>query len=142
MELPTDANIIATGFVSDEARANWVSYAKVLVMPSQHESFSLATLEGWAAGVPAIVNGLSKVLYGHCVRSGAGLSYASETEFVMALRLLRSQPELREKMGAAGQAYVTQNYSWRMISQQYIEFLRGVYETVYQPSPTIPRATA
>ena len=45
------------------------------MVPSAHESLSLAALEAWSVGRPVIVNGESPVLIGQARRSAAAVSY-------------------------------------------------------------------
>jgi glycosyltransferase involved in cell wall biosynthesis len=74
--------------------------------------------------VPALVNGASEVLKGHCLRGNGGLYYENEAEFIEALKLLRQQPSLRAQLGRQGQAYVQQRYNWERIEADYVSFLQ------------------
>jgi glycosyltransferase involved in cell wall biosynthesis len=71
-------------------------------MPSAFESLSIFVLEAWAYGTPVLVNAKCKVLEGQCRRSQGGLYYRDLAEFAAMMRLLMSQPALREQLGAAG----------------------------------------
>jgi glycosyltransferase involved in cell wall biosynthesis len=103
------------GFRGAEEVAGLVRHAAVLAAPSPFESLSLVALEAMAAGVPVLANARSEVLMGHCRRSGAGLYYGDAAEFEEALASLLADGALRERMGAAGRAYVRQHYSWHAV---------------------------
>lgn len=75
MDIPRHDKIRYLGFVSEEDKYNAIKGAKMLWLPSQFESLSIAVLEAMALGVPVIVNGNCEVLRGHCERSGGGESY-------------------------------------------------------------------
>lgn len=123
MPIPTHSDIVALGYMREE-RFAWLHKAQLLVLPSRYESLSLVTLEAWGMGVPALVNGASAVLKGHCQRGNGGLYYESEAEFIEALRLLRSQPNLRAALSRQGRAYVQQRYAWQRIEAGYLSFLQ------------------
>jgi glycosyltransferase involved in cell wall biosynthesis len=117
-----------------EERFAWLAQAQLLVLPSPNESLSLATLEGWALGVPSLVNGQAPVLKGHCLRAQGGLYYNGGNEFIAALRQLRSDSTLRSMLGQQGKAYIDRDYRWERIEKEYVAFLRKVYALVYEDS--------
>lgn len=97
----------------------------IFVALSRSESFGVAAIEASAAGRPIVVSdagGLSEV------------TVVGETGFVVprenpeaaaaALEQLVLDPELRYRMGIAGQSHVAQNYSWTAC----IQTMLGVYE--------------
>jgi glycosyltransferase involved in cell wall biosynthesis len=43
------------------------------------------------------------------------LYYASRNEFVEALRVLMSNPRLRERLGENGRTYVRNSYRWEAV---------------------------
>ena len=57
--------------LSEEEKWAVIAGAALTIHPSLYESLSLALLESWAVGVPAVVNGLCAVLLGHA-REAAG----------------------------------------------------------------------
>lgn len=133
MDIPEHPDICALGFISEEEnqrRFAWLRGARVFVMPSLYESLSLATLEAWAYGVPALVNGRTAVLRGHCHRSNGGLYYNDYDEFAAALHLLLTNEPLRQALGRNGARYVEQNYRWETVEQGYLEWLGELSEQV------------
>ncbi|MDX6553830.1 MAG: hypothetical protein QOD86_25 [Miltoncostaeaceae bacterium] len=97
--------VVATGFVSPERRADLLAAAEVVVLPSPHESLSLAALEAWAAGRPTLAIARSEVLAGQTARSGGGLLYTDAISYRRQLSRLASDPELRELLGGAGRRF-------------------------------------
>lgn len=130
MPVPEHPDIVALGFMKEE-RFEWLRRAELLILPSPHESLSLATLEAWALGVPVLVNAAAVVLKSHCIRGQGGLYYYTEDDFVTALRCLRSDDRLRARLGAQGSAYVEREYRWERIEKQYVAFFREMYDRVY-----------
>lgn len=130
MPIPDHPDIVFLGFMKEE-RFGWLERAELLILPSPHESLSLATLEAWALGVPVLVNATAAVLKSHCLRGQGGLYYSTEDDFIAALRLLRSDSQLRVRLGAQGKAYVEREYRWERIEKAYVEFFRKMYDLVY-----------
>lgn len=112
MRLPAHPKILPLGFVSDELRDALLSQARVLIVPSPYESLSIALLEGWNHGVPALVNARCRVLYGQVRRANGGLFYRSSAEFTETIGCLLSSPATRDALGRQGQAYVEREYRW------------------------------
>jgi glycosyltransferase involved in cell wall biosynthesis len=83
-------------------------------------------LEAWKLGRPVLANGRCNVLEGQCLRSNGGLFYDDYTEFTATLRRLVEQPELRARLGAAGQAYVEREYDWDVVEGRVAAFLEGL----------------
>jgi glycosyltransferase involved in cell wall biosynthesis len=100
------------GFVSPEVREALLSTAAVLVVPSPFESLSIALLEAWNHGVPALVNGHCRVLRGQALRSDGALFYRDFDEFSGGLRFLLDDPDRARQIGAQGLSYVDREYRW------------------------------
>jgi glycosyltransferase involved in cell wall biosynthesis len=130
MQVPSHPDILSLGFMGEE-RFTWLQHAQLLVLPSPHESLSLATLEAWAMEIPVLVNGAAIVLKDHCLRSQGGLYFESEGQFISALRRLRLDAALRAKLSARGKVYVDQHYQWEKITKDYIAFFRRTFDEVY-----------
>lgn len=121
MEIDEHNQICYLGFVSEEDKFDGISGAKVLWMPSQFESLSIAVLESMALYKPVIVNGKCEVLKGHCTKSGGGVCYEDYEQFLEGMNKLYSDEyaEMCEK----ARAYICQNYSWDIIIQKVMEFV-------------------
>lgn len=123
MEIPTHENIIHLGFIPEEDKYNAISASQLVVVPSRFESLSMALLEAWSCGIPALVNGTCEVLKTHCTKSNGGLWYKNYDEFKECLELLLSDKSLRTKLGKNGKEYVKKNYSWPTIERKYLRVL-------------------
>jgi glycosyltransferase involved in cell wall biosynthesis len=119
MDLPEDAGVRYLGYVSEDDK--WAAYAgaSVVVCPSAYESLSIALLEGFAVGTPALANAASPVLLDHCLRSNGGLYYADADEFAECLDVLVREERIRSALGAAGRRYVTAGYRWDVVLEKY-----------------------
>lgn len=121
--IPERPDIVSLGFVSDEDKFNALAGAELLVLPSKFESLSIVLLESMALGTPVLCEGTSSVLRGHCIRSNAGLYYASYLEFEASLELLLNEPRLRQILGQHGKQYVGHHYTWDCVIQKYHRLL-------------------
>jgi len=126
MRLPDSPDIIWAGFGTQEDKFDAMKGSSAVIMPSQYESFSIATLESWLTGKVVLVNGTSEVLKGHCLRSNGGLFYGDYEEFEAALELILNDKDLARRLGENGKNYVLRNYSWPAVEGKYNHFLRQV----------------
>lgn len=128
MRLPHHPALVALGYRPDRDKWDALAGAAALVMPSPHESFSLAALEAWAQGCPVLASARSAVLRGHVERSGGGLLYHGDAgDFAAALDRLLGDPGLRKTLGERGRAYVEARYRWPVVTRQYLDFLARVF---------------
>jgi len=112
MRVPEHPRIRALGYVPDEIREALLAGARALVVPSPYESLSIALLEGWNHGAPALVSARCRVLHGQVRRAGGGLYYRSQHEFCEALAHLLATPAQAAAIGRQGLAYVDREYRW------------------------------
>jgi glycosyltransferase involved in cell wall biosynthesis len=124
--IPNNKKIKFLGFVSEEEKNRLLRNAKMLVMPSPYESFSLVTLESLSCGTPVLVNGECDVLKGHCIRSNSGLWYQNFDEFKACLFLLSTNSKLRKIMKSNGIRYIQNNYSWEVIIDKYLKLFEQI----------------
>jgi len=123
LKIPDHPNVRSLGFLSEEDKFSLLNGAAVLIMPSFYESLSMVTLEAWAMQKPVLANAKCEVLKGQCQRSNAGLFYEDYFEFREALKLLLSDPQLRQTMGKNGKKYYEDNYTWDVIEKKYLKVL-------------------
>lgn len=127
MDIPQNQRIKALGFVSEEEKYQAIAGAKALILPSHFESLSIVVLEAMKMGVPVVVNGACEVLKGHCVRSnGGGVWYANYEEFAECLYTIEKSSQ--GDMGRKASAYVTENYEWKKVEDDFRIFLHSVLE--------------
>ena len=116
--VPAHARIRALGFVDESMRDALLAHARALVVPSPYESLSIALLEAWNVGVPALVNGDCRVLEGQVRRANGGLYYRSAKEFSEALMWLLTRGDDARILGAQGLAYVNREYRWPIVMER------------------------
>jgi glycosyltransferase involved in cell wall biosynthesis len=113
--------VVATGFVDAATRADLLEASELVVLPSPHESLSLAALEAWRAGRPTLATARSDVLAGQSARSGGGLLYVDGLSYARQVARLASDAELRALLGsrgarfAAGQTWDACARRWRAL---------------------------
>ena len=115
MRIPDHPNIRALGYVPDELRDALLVRARAMIVPSPYESLSIALLQAWNHGVPALVNARCRVLEGQVRRANGGLSYRSAREFHESLAFLLSHGRERDSFGRQGLAYVEREYRWPVV---------------------------
>ena len=119
MEIPSDPDIVALGFVPEEMKFAVMGGSLAFVLFSQFESLSVVVLESMAMGRPVIVNEDCEVLKGHCLRSGAGLYFKEYRDFAACVDFYLARPDAALEMGKRGVAYVRENYTWPVILEKY-----------------------
>ena len=130
LEIPERDDIYCTGFVSEQDKFDGLAGAKITIAPSQYESLCMALLEGFAVGVPAMVNGNCAVLRGHCERSKAGIPYTNEKEFHESIQKILKDESTWQEMSRNAGAYVQKNFVWPEVMRK---FDAAIDEVVNQP---------
>ena len=123
LPIPAHERIHHLGFTSDKDKFDGMAAAELLVIPSQYESLSMATLEAWGLGRPVLANGHCDVLKGQCLRSNAGLYYDNYEEFAEALHALETSSPLRKGLGHNGRRFFSRHYAWPVINRKYLTML-------------------
>lgn len=123
LPVPVHGNITHLGVLSETEKLSVIGASRLLVHPSPFESLSMALLEAWKMGRPALVNGRCAVLRGQVQRAGGGLYYGPYEEFAEALTWLRSHGPEAEALGRSGRAYFERNYAWPVILEKYERLL-------------------
>lgn len=126
MRIPERGDIRYLGRTSDEEKWDALAACAALVMPSQLESLSLATIEAWAIGRPTICSARSTVLASMTRRAVGGLAYRTGAEFGEICELLAERPALGAALGASGRAFVERTYTWPAVIEKYHDLLAEV----------------
>ena len=121
--VPEHPRIRHLGFRSDREKFDLLKGCEFLLIPSQFESLSMVTLEAWGVGKPVLANGRTEVLRGQCRRSNAGLWYSDYDQFRAAFKALSNDRVLRERLGANGEGFFRENYSWEVIEGKYLKLI-------------------
>lgn len=123
LPIPVHVNITHLGVLSDAEKLSLIGGSRMLVHPSPFESLSMALLEAWKMGRPALVNGRCAVLRGQVQRANGGLYYGSYEEFAEALTWLLSHPAGADALGRSGRAFFERHYSWDVVMDKYERLL-------------------
>jgi glycosyltransferase involved in cell wall biosynthesis len=126
LPIPVHVNITHLGVLSDAEKLSLIGGSRLLVHPSPFESLSMALLEAWKMGRPALVNGRCAVLRGQVQRANGGLYYGSYEEFAEALSWLLAHPAGADALGRSGRAYFERHYSWDVVMEKYERLLARV----------------
>jgi glycosyltransferase involved in cell wall biosynthesis len=110
MQLPESADIEFRGFAGHEEKFQLMGGAKLFVMPSRNESFSIVTLEAMGQRTPVLACGDCEVLVDHVAQSGAGRLYNDYESFRAALVEMLADDAGLAEMGRAGREYVLSRY--------------------------------
>jgi len=127
LPIPVHVNVTHLGVLSDAEKLSVIGASRLLVHPSPFESLSMALLEAWKMGRPALVNARCAVLRGQVQRANGGLYYASYEEFAEGLGWLLGHPRAADALGRSGQAYYEANYSWPVVMEKYERLLASVH---------------
>lgn len=127
MSVPYHPDIIHLGYVSEKEKWSAMAACDWLINPSLYESLSIALLETWLAGRPAIVNGRCDVLVSHCLKSHGGVWYLNYDEWASALTSVDAPT--KTILGQQGMRYVEDNYSWPRIENEYKALLQPSMES-------------
>jgi glycosyltransferase involved in cell wall biosynthesis len=128
IELPEDPRFRYLGFLSDQEKWAVIAGAALTIHPSPYESLSLALLESWAVGVPALVNGECAVLKDHVERSAGGLPYRGEEDFRSRLEEMSAPGDQLREMGEAGRSYSRSRYEASAVADRYADFLNRIVD--------------
>jgi glycosyltransferase involved in cell wall biosynthesis len=126
MAIPQRNDIRYIGQVRDQEKFDALAACAGFVMPSRFESLSIATLEAWAVGRPAIVPARSPMLQPMVHRAGAGMAYRSAEEFAVIAALLAHDPALADRLGACGGQFVQRTYTWPVVVEKYLDLFAEV----------------
>ena len=107
--VPTHERIELVGSLDEGAKASLLSACDLVVMPSIHESLSIALVEGWFARRPSLVNGRNPVLVNQVRRANGGLWYDDAAGFDSALAML--DESVRAALGEQGYRFANSTYA-------------------------------
>jgi glycosyltransferase involved in cell wall biosynthesis len=115
MKVPEEPYLRMAGVLPDRERMIAYEAAALTVAPAPDDLLSLPLLESLAVGTPVLASAMNDAAVEHCRAANGGLYYANRDEFVEAMRVLMSNPRLRERLGENGRTYVRNNYRWEAV---------------------------
>lgn len=124
-ELGISRQVKFWGRLPREETLNKLSQCHVLVHPSLHDSGGWVCIEAMAAGRPVICLDLggpgTQVTELTGCKIPAITPEQAVTEMAEAMKLLATNPQMREKMGKQGQQLVSANYTWEARTRSSID---------------------
>ncbi|MDL5246595.1 glycosyltransferase family 4 protein [Leptospira weilii] len=129
-----DKNIEFLGFVEEQIKFELIQNCACLINSSPLESFSIVLMEAWLKGKPALVNGKSDVLKGHCLRSNGGLFYFDRKSFFATLDFILNHPKESFEMGRNGKKYVEQNFNPKTVREKLLRLIDKTIQKKYASS--------
>ena len=123
---PPHPDVDVLGAVDERQKWALFGRARLLVLPSYFESFSMVLAEAWSTALPAVVQGRCTVLAGQARRSRGAFAYDGYPSFEAALDRLLDDDTARRAMGQAGKRYVEGEYAWPAVLDRYEGFLDAV----------------
>lgn len=112
MKLPPEPWLRSAGVLPERDRLAALEAADIAMAPDPEDILGEQALDGFAAGTPVLASARNTAAVDYIRRANAGLYYANREEFVEALRLLMSNPGLRDTLGRNGRRYVQQHFRW------------------------------
>lgn len=126
MEIPKHSDIRYVGELSDEGKWDAFAACTALVVPERLQSLSMVSLEAWSVGRPVICPGQAPVLASMSRRASAGIPYRTAAEFNEICELLAEQPEVADRLGRSGRAFVARTYTWDRVVATYLDLFAEV----------------
>ena len=125
-EVNARADIIFTGFVSDDEKRALLSSTEVFLFPSEYEGFGLPVLEAMACGAPVITTNVSSLPE----VGGDAVMYVAPKqpqELAEAIEQMLSSESLRQDYIARGFEQC-KKFSWDKTAEMTVEVYKMVYK--------------
>jgi glycosyltransferase involved in cell wall biosynthesis len=118
----TDAVQFVSG-VTTEAIVEHYAQAELACVPSLYEGFSLPAVEAMACGVPVVgtTGGAVPEVIGRDGDTGLLVPPGDPSALAVAILRALGDPDLRDRIGAAGRARALQRFTWRRTAQRTLE---------------------
>ena len=137
------ARVTCAHDISDPAKRRLLAQARVLVLPSRHESFGIVLLEAWAHATPVIT--LDTAVARCIVRPGIDglLTPPGDVPALgAALSDLLADPARAERLGTAGRESLLTTHTWDHVAERFETAARRAVErhaTSRRPGPQSER---
>jgi glycosyltransferase involved in cell wall biosynthesis len=126
----SDAITFISG-VPEERIIELYSEAEVAVVPSLYEGFSLPAIEAMSCGVPlvATTGGALPEVVGTDNETALLVPPGNSEALADRIRTALDNPELRQRIGAAGRKRVVERWTWRHTAEGTVEQYRALLES-------------
>ncbi|HWQ43170.1 MAG TPA: CotS family spore coat protein [Desulfosporosinus sp.] len=134
--------VITTGYVSADLIHQWFWAGDIFVCPSQwQEPLARVHYEAMASGLPFLTTARGGNPEVVIEQNGFIVEQPEDsTEFAEKLKLLLTNPELRQKMGQTGRRLAEERFSWERVAHEVLEAwkprfaLKTIIESDISPS--------
>jgi len=117
--------VVWTGFLEGQAKAEALADADAFVLPSYSENFGVAVVEAMSRGLPVVVSDQVGI-HPEIAARGAGLVIPCRVEpLTDAMTRLAQDPALRQEIGSRGVELASAEFSLESVCQSLIELYRG-----------------
>jgi glycosyltransferase involved in cell wall biosynthesis len=123
-------NFTFLGNVKEDMLPAVYNCADVFVLPSIQEGQGIVLLEAQASAKPVVafnIGGVNEALLNG--ETGLLVKRGSTDMLADAIMKLLSDKALREKMGANGRRFVTENFTWDICAQKMLQVYREALAT-------------
>jgi glycosyltransferase involved in cell wall biosynthesis len=114
-------NFVFLGDVNEDVLAALYNCADVFAFPSIQEGLGIVLLEAQATAKPVVAFDVGGVHEAMLDKETGLLVKPDSRELAAAILKLLSNRSLRERMGAKGREFVTNNFSWDVCAQRMLE---------------------
>ncbi len=108
-----DGRIHLLGLVDEQTKHALLAACDLLALPSQVDTFGIVLLEAWLHGKPVVgadAGGIPELV--RADETGLLVPFGDADSLARAIRRLIRDPALAARLGAAGRARTTQEYTW------------------------------
>ena len=116
--------------VTTERIVELYAEAEIACVPSLYEGFSLPAVEAMACGVPVVgtTGGAVPEVIGRDGKTGLLVAPGDPDSLAVAIARALGDPELRAKIGAAGQKRARNKFTWRRTAEKTAEHYQILIE--------------
>jgi D-inositol-3-phosphate glycosyltransferase len=142
-DLGVEREVTLAGKVADEEIRDFYCAGDAFLFPNENQTWGLAVLEAMACGQPVLVSRGAAVHEVLTDQENALLFPARDPAALAgAVERLATQPELRQRIGAAGMSLARTTYNWERFAEQISDVCREVAGAVpagdHAAAPSVP----
>ncbi|HTK65363.1 MAG TPA: MSMEG_0565 family glycosyltransferase [Pseudonocardia sp.] len=119
-------DVVRLGTVDDTELAGWYGAADALAFPSVKEGWGLVVMEAMSMGLPVVASDLP--VFGEYLTDGLDAllpPVGDAGALAAAMRRISAEPELRERLRAAGRT-VVDRFTWTASAERHREIYRDI----------------
>ena len=112
--------LIITGYIKKEERADLISAADIVLLPSRLDCFGIVILEAWISRKPVI--GCWSGAMPDIIRDGENgflVSWGDTVTLMNRIEILLDNPDICRMMGETGRRDVLDRWTWEKITDRF-----------------------